>query len=113
MSPLSRRATGSDPFSETAAINRTNSQMENGIDLGASGAATNSIPRLPYKLGQHRKNWAMWFLCFCFDGCVLPIALFYSLWFGSSLTHWNSKSVCWIDGQLGDATRGHRERDGD
>ncbi|EXJ66276.1 uncharacterized protein A1O5_10428 [Cladophialophora psammophila CBS 110553] len=53
------------------------------IDLADGGAAA-SLPSktgLPYRLSDHRKNWAIWFACFCFDGCVLPIILFYALWF--------------------------------
>jgi hypothetical protein len=44
---------------------------------------------LPYRIADHKKNWTIWFLFFCFDGCVLPVGLFYILWFGTSLSHWS------------------------
>lgn len=48
---------------------------------------------LPYRLADHRRNWALWFFAFCFDGCVIPVGLFYALWFGSSLSHWSGMEV--------------------
>ncbi|KAI1618516.1 hypothetical protein EDD37DRAFT_606445 [Exophiala viscosa] len=69
-----------------------NPGVENGIDL-SSGNATSSGTGLPYRVTDHRRKWAIWFACFCFDGCVLPIILFYSLWFGSKLTHWTILAI--------------------
>ncbi|KIX94890.1 uncharacterized protein Z520_09580 [Fonsecaea multimorphosa CBS 102226] len=78
----------SSPVNGTHAWPRS-SQGEGGVELGPNdGAALISKTGLPYRLSEHRKNWATWFAFFCFDGCVLPIILFYSLWYGSTLTHW-------------------------
>lgn len=51
-----------------------------GYSSGAGG--------LPYKIANHKRNWAIWFSFFLFDGCILPIILFYSLWYGSHLSKW-------------------------
>jgi len=65
--------------------------MMNDLNNG-NAPAFNNIQKpnngLPYRLSEHRKNWTIWFGLFCFDGCLLPIILFYALWFGSSLSHW-------------------------
>lgn len=60
--------------------------MQNGDAAYAGG--------LPYRLAEHKKNWALWFFAFCFDGCVLPAGMFYALWFGSSLSHWSGMEAC-------------------
>lgn len=46
------------------------------------------VVELPYKIAQHKKNWMIWLGLFNFDGCILPIVLFYSLWFYTGLSHW-------------------------
>jgi hypothetical protein len=70
--------------------------MMNDLNNG-NAPAFNNIQKpnngLPYRLSEHRKNWTIWFGLFCFDGCLLPIILFYALWFGSSLSHWTSMLI--------------------
>ena len=100
--PCARVESASNPFSDTARIHASTSapdnlQMDNGVGLAARGngvTATTTSLGLPYKLAEHRKGWAIWFFCFCFDGCILPLVLFYSLWYGSHLSHWTSKCSC-------------------
>ncbi|KAK4944043.1 hypothetical protein LTR10_016564 [Elasticomyces elasticus] len=69
-----------------------NPGVENGIDLSGSNA-TPSGTGLPYRVTGHRRGWAIWFAFFCFDGCVLPIILFYGLWYGSKLSHWTILAI--------------------
>ncbi|KAH8646262.1 hypothetical protein BX600DRAFT_158333 [Xylariales sp. PMI_506] len=61
-------------------------------------ASTQQSPKatsvgLPYKIAQHKKGWIIWLFCFNLDGCILPILLFYSLWFGTALSHWSDFAV--------------------
>lgn len=53
--------------------------------------ATHSGSGLPYKLRNHKGHWALWFAAFLFDGAVLPVVLFYGLWYGSSVSKWTGK----------------------
>lgn len=46
---------------------------------------------LPYRISDHKGHWAMWFAAFLFDGAVLPVVLFYGLWYGSSCSKWTGK----------------------
>ena len=43
------------------------------------------LPPLPYSLHDHKKNICLVWSLFALDSAILPIALFYILWFASSL----------------------------
>lgn len=43
---------------------------------------------LPYRIADHKSHWATWFFFFVFDGTVIPVVLFYALWYGSSISKW-------------------------
>ena len=81
------------PFSSHR-TDRNNTSGTNGFSNGGTGTtlptstSTSSRISLPYRLSSHRRNWAIWFGLFVFDGSILPIILFYSLWYGSSLSRW-------------------------
>ena len=43
------------------------------------------LPSLPYSLHEHKKNICLVWSLFALDSAILPIVLFYVLWFASSL----------------------------
>jgi hypothetical protein len=78
----------------TSLVRRQSSRIEDGVELSNGHINTRTLEAksgLPYRLGEHRRNWTIWFSFFIFDGCLLPIILFYSLWYGSSLSRWTSE----------------------
>lgn len=43
-------------------------------------------PELPYSLRQHKLSIAIAWTVLIINSCILPLALFYGLWFGTSLS---------------------------
>ena len=47
--------------------------------------ATSQLPRLPYSLREHKLSIIVIWTLLAIDGAILPIALFYPLWYATSL----------------------------
>lgn len=54
----------------------------------ASGSSTppgSSLPQLPYSLREHKRSIAIIWTLLALDAAIMPLALFYPLWYASDL----------------------------
>lgn len=61
------------------------------------GAEQPGLPRLNYNLKDHKKTLVIVVSLLVIESSLLPVALFYGLWFSTSLRHGISKSNTIID----------------
>ena len=63
--------------------------INNNTDNNTSGDTTPphpSLPQLPYSLRDHKRNIAIIWSLLTLDAVIMPLALFYPLWYASSLS---------------------------
>lgn len=58
-------------------------------------------PPLPYSLYPRKKAIAITWSIICFDSCLLPIIMFYSLWF-TNLSHTTGTNHALYNGKVSD-----------
>ena len=80
-------------FQKKPKNSQPNSNLNPSSSAETSGtlAVADSTSGLPYRVSDHRGHWALWLACFVFDGAVLPVVLFYALWYGSNCSSWTGK----------------------
>lgn len=65
----------------------------NSAETSGTLAVADPTNGLPYRVSDHKKHWAWWLSAFVFDGAVIPVVLFYALWYGSSCSSWTGADI--------------------
>ncbi|KAL2037616.1 hypothetical protein N7G274_009561 [Stereocaulon virgatum] len=61
------------------------SSLNNGSGTSSPSRLGLELPKLPYSLREHTKNIAIIWTLLALDAAIMPLALFYPLWYATSL----------------------------
>lgn len=61
------------------------SSLNNDSGTSSPSHIGRDLPKLPYSLREHKKNIAIIWTLLALDAAIMPLALFYPLWYATSL----------------------------